>query len=172
MRREQLEHIIRAASAITNQRDIVVIGSQAVLGQFPDAPEELLMLELLIGEAHERLELHLVPEPVVAAHIEDLRPDEALDEPEHVGVGATLDLAQVAPLALAKELELVHLRNAVGQELAREIEAAAADDVAIDVEAHPLGNLDAPRVATRIPLWLDVLSLHGRLLVDDLCDGC
>ncbi|MCI0533808.1 MAG: hypothetical protein L0Z50_01130 [Verrucomicrobiales bacterium] len=43
MRREQLEHIIRAAGAITNQRDIVVVGSQAVLGQFPNAPEELLV---------------------------------------------------------------------------------------------------------------------------------
>ena len=41
MRRDQLEHIVRAASAITDQRDIVIIGSQAVLGQFPDAPAEL-----------------------------------------------------------------------------------------------------------------------------------
>jgi len=42
MNRSQLEHILRAAGAITNQLDIVVIGSQAVLGQFPDAPEDLL----------------------------------------------------------------------------------------------------------------------------------
>ena len=38
MKRSQLEHIIRAAGAIVNLRDIVVIGSQAVLGQFPNAP--------------------------------------------------------------------------------------------------------------------------------------
>ena len=43
MKRSQLEHIIRAAGAIVNLRDIVVIGSQAVLGQFPNAPEELLV---------------------------------------------------------------------------------------------------------------------------------
>ena len=43
MRRSQLEHIIRAAGAITNLRDIVVIGSQAVLGQFPEAPDDLLV---------------------------------------------------------------------------------------------------------------------------------
>ena len=43
MKRQQLEHIIRAASAITGAREIVIIGSQAVLGQFPDAPSDLLV---------------------------------------------------------------------------------------------------------------------------------
>jgi hypothetical protein len=43
MKREQLEHIIRAASGIVNQPDIVVIGSQAVLGQFSAAAPELLV---------------------------------------------------------------------------------------------------------------------------------
>ena len=41
MRRDQLEHIIRAAATIADDDDIVVIGSQAILGQFPDAPEDL-----------------------------------------------------------------------------------------------------------------------------------
>jgi len=41
MQRSQLEHVIRAASAITGATEIVVIGSQAVLGQFPDAPADL-----------------------------------------------------------------------------------------------------------------------------------
>ena len=43
MTREQLEHVIRASAAIAGVEDIVVIGSQSVLGQFPDAPEELLV---------------------------------------------------------------------------------------------------------------------------------
>ena len=43
MTREQLEHVIRAAAAITGVDDIVVIGSQAILGEFPCAPAELLM---------------------------------------------------------------------------------------------------------------------------------
>jgi hypothetical protein len=43
MTRAQLEHIIRAAGAIADTEDLVVIGSQAVLGQFPDAPPELLV---------------------------------------------------------------------------------------------------------------------------------
>ncbi len=42
MRRHELEHVIRASAAITGATEIVVIGSQAILGQFPDAPPELL----------------------------------------------------------------------------------------------------------------------------------
>ena len=38
MKRSELEHLIRAAADIANDEDIVVIGSQAILGQFPDAP--------------------------------------------------------------------------------------------------------------------------------------
>ena len=33
---------IRAAGAVTDQTELVVIGSQAILGQYPDAPERLL----------------------------------------------------------------------------------------------------------------------------------
>ena len=43
MQRTQLEHIIRAAAGITGAQDFVIVGSQAVLGQFPDAPPELLV---------------------------------------------------------------------------------------------------------------------------------
>jgi hypothetical protein len=43
MTREQLEHVIRASAAIAGVEDIVVIGSQSVLGQFPNAPAELLV---------------------------------------------------------------------------------------------------------------------------------
>ena len=42
MTRTQLEHIIRAACSIAEDSELVIIGSQAVLGQFPDAPAELL----------------------------------------------------------------------------------------------------------------------------------
>ncbi len=43
MQRAQLEHIIRAAAGITGATEIVIIGSQAVLGQFPNAPADLLV---------------------------------------------------------------------------------------------------------------------------------
>lgn len=42
MDRSALEHVLRAAAAISNEREFVVIGSQSVLGQFPNAPPALL----------------------------------------------------------------------------------------------------------------------------------
>ena len=37
MQRPQLEHIIRAAAGITGADRLVIVGSQAILGQFPNA---------------------------------------------------------------------------------------------------------------------------------------
>jgi hypothetical protein len=37
MTRAQLEHVIRAAATIAEDDEIVVTGSQAILGQFPQA---------------------------------------------------------------------------------------------------------------------------------------
>ena len=36
MRREQLEHVLRAASTVVGERDILVIGSQSILGTIHD----------------------------------------------------------------------------------------------------------------------------------------
>jgi Nucleotidyltransferase of unknown function (DUF6036) len=41
MRRQDLEHVIRAASAISGERELVIVGSSALLGAVPDPPEEL-----------------------------------------------------------------------------------------------------------------------------------
>jgi hypothetical protein len=43
MTRPELEHVIRAAAAIANTPNIVVIGSQSILAQHPDAPLDLLV---------------------------------------------------------------------------------------------------------------------------------
>jgi hypothetical protein len=43
LNRAQLEHVIRAASTIAGDTEIVVIGSQAILGRYPQAPAELLV---------------------------------------------------------------------------------------------------------------------------------
>jgi hypothetical protein len=43
LNRVDLEHIIRAAAEIADDEEIVVIGSQAILGSYPDAPKELLV---------------------------------------------------------------------------------------------------------------------------------
>ena len=43
MTRLQLEHIIRTAGTIADDDDLIVIGSQSILGQFPAAPDEFLV---------------------------------------------------------------------------------------------------------------------------------
>jgi hypothetical protein len=43
MTRLELEHLIRAAGSIADDTEIVIVGSQSILGQFPDAPASLLV---------------------------------------------------------------------------------------------------------------------------------
>lgn len=68
MKREQLEHLIRAAGVISGSRRLLVIGSQAILGAFPigaparallsreadlfplDAPEKSDVISVVLGE--------------------------------------------------------------------------------------------------------------------------
>ena len=117
------------------------------------------MLQLFVGEANQRLERVLVAEPVVAAHFEDLGADVTLDQTEDVGVRASLDLRQQAALVGAEEWHPVDERQAVRQELLREVEFSMPDDVAIDVPPDPLGDHDG----TGVPRGIDV-RLHDRLL--------
>jgi len=42
MKRQALEHLIRAAAAITNEYEMMIVGSQSILGAVPQAPDELL----------------------------------------------------------------------------------------------------------------------------------
>jgi hypothetical protein len=43
VKRHELEHVLRAAGAITGVSTWVIIGSQAILGAMADAPDELLV---------------------------------------------------------------------------------------------------------------------------------
>jgi hypothetical protein len=43
MRREHFNHLIAAAAQISGEREIVVIGSQAILGAVDDPPESMLL---------------------------------------------------------------------------------------------------------------------------------
>lgn len=44
MTRDQLEHAIRAACEIANDRELIVFGSQAILGTYSDPPESASIL--------------------------------------------------------------------------------------------------------------------------------
>ena len=41
MKRADLEHILRASKGVTGETEFIVVGSQAILGKFPDAPRVL-----------------------------------------------------------------------------------------------------------------------------------
>ena len=43
MRREHFDHLIAAAAQVSGEKEIVVIGSQAILGAFDDPPESMLL---------------------------------------------------------------------------------------------------------------------------------
>lgn len=43
MKRRDLEHLIRAAATIAEDDELVIVGSQSILGRYPDAPAELLV---------------------------------------------------------------------------------------------------------------------------------
>lgn len=62
MKRSDLEHILRASKGVTGETEFIVIGSQAILGAFPDAPRIL----------RESMEADLYPKhrPELSADIE------------------------------------------------------------------------------------------------------
>jgi hypothetical protein len=68
------------------------------------------------------------------------------DQPEDVRVGPALDLADEPPFTGDS---VVNSPPATGrrQELVRRVEAASADDVLLDVPAHPLGRLNGARIS-------------------------
>ncbi|MFG6429402.1 DUF6036 family nucleotidyltransferase [Roseateles sp. LYH14W] len=43
MTREELEHLIRASAAVTDQYEFVIVGSQSILGALPNAAAEFTM---------------------------------------------------------------------------------------------------------------------------------
>ena len=60
MNRSQLEHLIRAAAVIADDDELVIIGSQSILGSHPDAPAALLAsdeADLYPRNHHERADL-------------------------------------------------------------------------------------------------------------------
>lgn len=60
MKRSEIEHVLRAAAAIAQEQSFVVVGSQAILLPYPDAPPELLVsreLDLYPAMAPEKADL-------------------------------------------------------------------------------------------------------------------
>jgi len=61
MTRDQLEHLVRASAAITGGDEFVLVGSQAILVQFPEAPLDLLQsMELDLFATRDPLDADLI----------------------------------------------------------------------------------------------------------------
>ena len=150
MTRTALEHIIRAAAAIANTPNIVVIGSQSILAQHPDAPAELLvsieadiypkddpaMAEVIDGAIGERSSFHEMfgyyahgvgPETAIvpAGAYERLVP--ICNENTQLNIGWCLEAHDliVSKLAAGREKDLAFVKTAVrcgliNPEIARE----------------------------------------------------
>ena len=61
MKRDDLEHLIRAAAQVIDEQDILVIGSQAILGSFDDSDEAKPTLDGLTPTSRRVVELLLHP---------------------------------------------------------------------------------------------------------------
>ncbi|MFO7561752.1 MAG: DUF6036 family nucleotidyltransferase [Enhygromyxa sp.] len=103
MTREQLEHIIRACATIAEDDDLVVVGSQSILGQFPDAPDELLISD----EADVYPRNHPERAELIDGSIGELSPFHQTFGYYAQGVGE-----QTATLPKGWEQRLVPVRNA------------------------------------------------------------
>src|SRR5262245_18848856 len=81
------------------------------------------------------------------AQLQHLGVDEALDQPEDIGVGAALDLTHEPLFAGRQGCELAGKGKSIRQELVAGVKAASADDILLDIPAHPLGRLNAARIS-------------------------
>jgi len=43
MKKQQLDHVLRAAGEITGEKQFIIIGSQSLHGKYPDIPDEILL---------------------------------------------------------------------------------------------------------------------------------
>lgn len=59
MTKQQLDHVLRAAGAITGAEQCIIIGSQALHGKYPDLPDEIVRsieVDLIAKDEQERTE--------------------------------------------------------------------------------------------------------------------
>ena len=103
MNRAALEHIIRAAAVISGDDEIIVIGSQAVLGSFPDAPASMLVSD----EADVYPKNHPERADLIEGSIGELSPFH-----ETFGYYAEGAAPETALLPVGWEARLVPLHNA------------------------------------------------------------
>src|SRR5215469_15640393 len=59
MKKQQVDHVLRAAGRITGDKQFIIIGSQSLHGKYPDLPDEILRsaeVDLIAGKQATRTE--------------------------------------------------------------------------------------------------------------------
>ncbi|TLY69324.1 MAG: hypothetical protein E6K47_07325 [Gammaproteobacteria bacterium] len=59
MKKQQVDHVLRAAGRITGERQFIIIGSQSLHGKYPDLPDEILTsfeVDLIASKTADRTE--------------------------------------------------------------------------------------------------------------------
>ena len=59
MKKQQVDHVLRAAGRITGEKQFIIIGSQSLHGKYPDLPDEILRsaeVDLIAGKKSARTE--------------------------------------------------------------------------------------------------------------------
>lgn len=59
MKKQHVDHVLRAAGEITGEKRFIIIGSQALHGKYPDAPDTIVRsaeVDLIAGKSVERTE--------------------------------------------------------------------------------------------------------------------
>jgi hypothetical protein len=57
MKKQQVDHVLRAAGRITGEKQFVIIGSQSLHGKYPDLPDDIVLsaeVDLIASKARER----------------------------------------------------------------------------------------------------------------------
>jgi len=60
MKKQQLDHVLRAAGEITGEKRFVIIGSQALHGKYPDLPDDIVTsveVDLMVPKKRDQIEL-------------------------------------------------------------------------------------------------------------------
>ncbi|WP_428662714.1 DUF6036 family nucleotidyltransferase [Reyranella sp.] len=60
MKKQQLDHVLRAAGEITGEKQFVIIGSQALHGKYPDLPDDIIRsveVDLMVLRKRDQTEL-------------------------------------------------------------------------------------------------------------------
>ncbi|MBF0335000.1 MAG: hypothetical protein HQL40_15350 [Alphaproteobacteria bacterium] len=125
MKLPDLEHVLRAAAAITGEAEFVVVGSTAILAQFPNAPAGLVMSQ--------EADLYPVAHPELGDLIEGTI---GRDSPFHGTFGYYADAVgpETAKLVAGREKDVDWVRGAVAAGLVAPDRLVGLLD---DVEAEP-----------------------------------